>query len=53
MIILNDPTLIEEIPDPHIRHLVVQRYSQLSPTTGCMVEIEPRDTVTELERAIE
>jgi hypothetical protein len=59
MLILNDPALVNRIPDPDIRDLVHQRFSEICgaepydyDTHGYMIVVEPGDSVTALEEEI-
>ncbi len=59
MLILNDPALINRIPDPDIRDLVHQRFSEICgdepydyDTHGYMIVLEPGDSVEVLEQEV-
>lgn len=59
MLVLNDPAQVNRIPDPAIRSLVQQRFSEVCAgepydydTHGYMIVVEPRDGVEALEREI-
>lgn len=59
MLILNDPSLVDRIPDPDIRELVHRRFSEICgdelydyDTHGYMIVVEPGDSVEVLEREI-
>jgi hypothetical protein len=59
MLVLNDPSLVDRIPDPDIRNLVQQRFSEVCAGEpyeydrhGYMVVVEPCDSVEALEQEI-
>lgn len=59
MLVLNDPILVNCIPDPAIRSLVQQRFSEVcagEPNDydihGYMVVVESRDSAATLEREV-
>ena len=59
MLILNDPSLVDRIPDPAIRKLVHQRFSEICgdepydyDTHGYMIVVEPGDSVEVLEQTV-
>ncbi len=56
MLILNDPALVNRIPDIAIRNLVFQRFSEICDGEpynydlhGYMIVVEPRDSIESLE----
>ncbi|MCO6427620.1 hypothetical protein [Nitrosomonas communis] len=59
MLILNDPSLVDRIPDLAIRELVQQRFSEICgvepydyDTHGYMIVVEPGDSVEVLEQEV-
>jgi hypothetical protein len=59
MLILNDPSLVDRIPDPAIRELVHRRFSEICGDElydydlhGYMIVVEPGDSVEVLEQAV-
>lgn len=59
MLILNDPALVNRIPDPAIRELVRCRFSEICAdepydydTHGYMIVVEPGDSVEALEQEV-
>ena len=57
MLVINGPSDAPHIADPEIRHLVVQRYTEVCAgepydydSHGSMIVVEPGDTVAALER---
>jgi hypothetical protein len=59
MLILNDPALVNRIPDPDIRDLVHQRFSEICgaepydyDTHGYMIVVELGDSIEALEQEV-
>lgn len=59
MLILNDSSLVDRIPDPDIRELVDRRFSEICgdepydyDTHGYMIVVEPEDSVEVLEQTV-
>ncbi len=60
MLVLNDPHLVNRIPDPSIRELIRQRFSEIRAGEpydpdlhGYMVVVEPGNSVEALEQEID